>query len=199
MNDSEIELALQPLISLFNELGISYYICGSIASSAYGTSRATQDIDLVSDIPEISVNILVNKLSSEYFIDGEMIREAIKSKSSFNLIHLKTMMKLDVFILRNDMFHKMTNKRKIEDTLDKDENSIKVFLISPEDIILSKLDWYVKGNEVSERQWMDIIGVIKIQKNNLDLQYLKQWATELKVDNLLNKAFVECGFDLLHN
>lgn len=197
MNDSEIALALQPLISLFNELGISYYICGSIASSAYGTSRATQDIDLVSDITELSVNILVDKLRSDYFIDGEMIREAIELKSSFNLIHLKTMMKLDVFILRNDLFHKMTNKRKIEDTLDKDENSIKIFLSSPEDVILSKLDWYVKGNKASEQQWRDIIGVIKVQKNNLDLQYLKQWATELKVDNLLSKAFFECGIEFL--
>ena len=192
MNDSEIALALQPLVRLFEELGISYYICGSIASSAYGSSRSTQDIDLVSDITEQSVNILVEKLKSEYFIDGEMIREAIKSKSSFNLIHLETMMKLDIFIPRNDLYHKMTNKRKVEDTLDNNENSIKIFLSSPEDVILSKLDWFVKGNEVSERQWLDILGVIKVQKDRLDLPYLRQWADELRVDKLLKKAFEEC-------
>lgn len=196
MNKSEISFALEPLVELFKELNISYYICGSIASSSYGTSRATQDIDLVSDISEQLVNVLVDNLKSYYFIDGDMIKEAIKTESSFNLIHLKTMMKLDIFILRNDLFHKNTIQRKIEDTIDNDEKSIKIYLSSPEDVILSKLDWYVKGNEVSERQWLDIIGVIKVQKENLDIPYLKKWSLELKVNKLLNRAFTECDIQI---
>jgi len=196
MIDSEITLALQPVIGAFEEMGISYYICGSIASSAYGISRATQDIDLVSDISEQSVNILVERLRNEYFIDGDMIRDAIKSKSSFNLIHLKTMMKLDIFILQDDLFHKNTNQRKIKDTLDEDENSLKIFLSSPEDVILSKLVWFLNSNEVSERQWMDVLGVIKVQGGILDLEYLKYWATELRIDKQLKKAFAECDIQI---
>jgi len=196
MITSEITLALNPVISAFDEMGISYYICGSIASSSYGISRATQDIDLVSDIRETSVNNLVSKLRNEYFIDSEMIKDAIRSKSSFNLIHLKTMIKLDIFILRDDLFHKETNQRKIRDTLDDDENSIKIFLCSPEDVILSKLIWFVNGNEVSESQWMDVLGVIKVQGENLDSEYLKHWAIELRIDKQLVKAFSECDVQI---
>lgn len=194
MNMSEISLTIEPLISAFEEIGIPYYICGSIASSAYGISRATQDIDFVSDISKESVEILVEKLKDKYFIDADMIKDAIDSQSSFNLIHLKTMMKVDVFILKNNLFHRKTIQRKIKDNLDENEDSIEIFLCSPEDVILSKLIWYVSGNEISERQWLDIIGVIKVQQKNLDLEYLNHWATELNIERLLQKAFLECDF-----
>lgn len=193
---SDIDMALEPLIKIFKELSISYYICGSVASSAFGISRTTQDIDIVSNIKIESVDTIFEILKKEYFIDKEMILDAINTKTSFNLIHLETMLKLDIFILKNENYHLMTLSRAIEDRLEQNEDSLRIFLSTPEDIILSKLIWYKMGDEISERQWLDIRGVIKIQSKNLDLEYLMQWAKELKVFSLLTKAFSECDIQI---
>jgi len=196
MEKSEIELALEPVIKAFDEMGISYYLCGSLASSAYGLSRTTQDIDLVSDISIEHVNSLVEKLKEKYFIDSEMLRDAIKSETSFNLIHLDTMFKIDIFILKEDPYSKESFNRIQEDSLDQGKNSLKIFISSPEDVILSKLIWFKLGNEISERQWLDVLGVIKIQGDNLDKEYLIQWAKQKDIYDLLRKAFKECDYQI---
>lgn len=189
---SDFDKALEPLLKIFSELDISYYICGSLASSAFGISRTTQDIDMVSNINMSLVEILFESLKKDYFIDSEMIREAIDTHSSFNLIHLETMLKIDIFIQKDEIYHRTALNRIQKNKLEQNENSIQVFISSPEDIILSKLVWFKAGNEISERQWLDIIGVIKVQQKNLDLEYLTHWANELNVEKLLKKAFSEC-------
>ena len=191
---SEIDRALEPLIKIINEFGITYYICGSLASSAYGISRTTQDIDMVSNISKDFVNILFEKLKEEYFIDKDMIHEAIMSRTSFNIIHLETMFKIDIFIHTDEIYYKTAFSRIQKSRLEENENSIQVFISSPEDVILSKLVWFKAGNEISERQWLDILGVLKVQINNLDTGYLKHWAKELNVYKLLEKAFEECDY-----
>ena len=196
MEKSEIELALEPIINVFDEMGISYYLCGSLASSAYGLSRTTQDIDLVSDISMGHVNSFVEKLKEKYFIDAEMIRDAIKSETSFNLIHLDTMFKIDIFILKVDSYSKTSFNRIQEDSLDQGKDSLKIFISSPEDVILSKLIWFKLGSEISERQWLDILGVIKIQGDNLDKEYLIQWSKQRDIYDLLRKAFKECDYQI---
>lgn len=196
MEKSEIELALEPIINVFDEMGISYYLCGSLASSAYGLSRTTQDIDLVSDISMGHVNSFVEKLKEKYFIDAEMIRDAIKSETSFNLIHLDTMFKIDIFILKVDPYSKTSFNRIQEDSLDQGKDSLKIFISSPEDVILSKLIWFKLGSEISERQWLDILGVIKIQGDNLDKEYLIQWSKQRDIYDLLRKAFKECDYQI---
>ena len=196
MEKSEIELALEPIINVFDEMGISYYLCGSLASSAYGLSRTTQDIDLVSDISMGHVNSFVEKLKEKYFIDAEMLRNAIKSETSFNLIHLDTMFKIDIFILKVDPYSKTSFNRIQEDSLDQGKDSLKIFISSPEDVILSKLIWFKLGSEISERQWLDILGVIKIQGDNLDKEYLIQWSKQRDIYDLLRKAFKECDYQI---
>jgi hypothetical protein len=120
-----------------------------------------------------------------------MIKEAINRKSSFNVIHLATSMKIDVFVLQDSPYFKNAFSRKRAEILD--EGGRLFFLPSPEDIILVKLDWYKLGSCTSERQWSDILGVLKVQKKNLDLKYLQYWATELRLEDLLNTAFMESG------
>ena len=134
------------------------------------------------------INLLVDRLKSLFYIDAEMIRDAINSKSSFNLIHLETAMKVDVYILKDNQYHNTAFERRKKDFLDEDTNSVQIYLCPAEDIILAKLEWYKIGNETSERQWLDILGVIKIQDENLDVDYLKKWASELGVSDLLVKA-----------
>ena len=191
MNKSDIATILEPVVKTFEELGVLYYVGGSVASSAYGIARATLGVDLVSNLQSHQVNLLVEKLKPAFFIDSEMILDAIKTRSSFNIIHLDSMMKIDVFILIDKPYPQKAFERKRIDTLDDEAGSIKMYLCSPEDIILNKLEWYKAGNQVSERQWFDVLGVIKVQGDSLDLNYLKLWAKELDVLDLLEKALSE--------
>jgi len=191
MQKSEIIDALKPVIKTFDELGILYFIGGSIASSAYGTPRATMDVDLISALGYDLIKPLINKLKEEYFIDEEMINDALSTKTSFNIIHLETMLKIDVFILNDHPYYLKAFERKVLDSLQEDSNILNVYLCSPEDVILSKLEWYRLGEETSERQWLDILGVIKVQGDSLDKLYLTDWARKLGVFNLLEKSFSE--------
>ncbi|MEW6196148.1 MAG: hypothetical protein AB1521_13445 [Bacteroidota bacterium] len=195
MKQTKILNALEPVISAFEELGISYYIGGSIASSAYGVARATMDVDFVTALELNQVDALVEKLKSSFFVDKEMIVDAIKTKSTFNLLHLDTMVKIDVFILKQSPYFQKAFERRKKDSIQEESNSISVYLCSAEDIILNKILWYKEGNMISERQWLDILGVLKIQFNSLDKDYLRFWAKELQIDDLLKKAFTESGIE----
>ena len=136
---------------------------------------------------------LKSSLEQDYYIDEEMISEAIRQRSSFNLIHLETMIKIDVFIFKDEPYQNEVLQRKRMDSIEEGETSGKFYFSSPEDIILNKLQWYEIGGRVSERQWLDIIGVIKIQGNLLDADYLQHWAKELNLLELLEKAYQDAG------
>ena len=188
---SEISKAIEQFIITLERLNIPYYIGGSIASSVYGIARATIDVDLVSELRQEHVKLLVQGLKRDYFIDEEMIYDAIRNKSSFNLIHLATMLKIDIFISAGRQFDRKSFERRRKDSISDEPGSVQVFLCSAEDTILSKLEWYKSGGNVSERQWKDIIGIIKVQGELLDKYYLHNWAEELGVADLLEKALSE--------
>lgn len=192
MKSPDLIEAIKPVIYVFDNLLIPYYIGGSVASSVYGIARATLDIDIVADIKTENISGIMNELKSDYYIDQDMIKNAILNKSTFNLIHLQTMIKIDVFIYNNDLYGKESMRRKRLDTIE-DDKSILYSFSSPEDIILNKLLWYKKGNQISDRQWSDVTGVIKIQSNSLDKLYLIKWANELNIMDLLEKAFTDAG------
>jgi len=192
MKKPDILVALDAVIECFEELGIAYYIGGSVASSAYGVARATMDVDLVANIETSQVNRLVKALEEDYYIEAEMVRDAIHKSASFNLIHLETMIKIDVFIVKNQPYDSEALARRHPDTLD-EENSRRFYLSSPEDIILSKLQLYHRGGRVSQQQWKDVLGVLKVQADKLDLEYLKSWASRLNLSDLLNRSFDDSG------
>jgi hypothetical protein len=141
---------------------------------------------------------LVEKLSSAYYIDKDMILEALSSRKSFNLIHLDTMIKIDVFMIKDEPYHRSALQRRRKYTLNiENENALEFYLASSEDIILNKLDWFRMGNYVSEQQWRDIQGILKVQQESLDREYLLRWAENLGLSELLKKAFQDAG--LFHN
>ena len=190
ISDNDVIEALTPLIRVLEKLNIAYYVSGSIASSIYGAFRATKDIDMVFHLTPKHVDSLVHALKSEYYIDKDMILDALQRQSSFNIIHLKTMFKIDVFLLKQRPYDQEAFQRKRKDQLS-EKMETTIFLASPEDIILSKLEWYKAGNFVSERQWQDVLSVLKIQKDHLDMTYLKKWAQHLDILDLLEKALME--------
>lgn len=193
MKSPDLIDAIQPVIKAFERLNVDYYIGGSIASSAYGVARATMDVDMVSELKEEHAHPLTEMLKSDYFIDEEMILDAVKRKSSFNIIHLETMFKIDVFLKKGDRYGRESFSRKRKETLDEEIKDAGFFISSSEDIILNKLIWFQQGGEIAERQWYDILGVIRVQGNLLDKEYLCKWAEELGVKDLLERAFTETG------
>ena len=195
MKNPDIVIAIEPVVKAFEESGVAYYIGGSVASSACGIPRATLDVDIVADLKPHQVHFFAERLQSEYFIDEEMILKAIRRKASFNLVHLKTMLKVDVFIVSDDAYHQETLKRKKKETLGDEEDTAEFYFASPEDVILSKLEWFYKGGNISERQWNDVIGVFKVQQKLLNLQYLRHWAEILGLTDLLEKSLHEAGIE----
>lgn len=196
MQNLEMLSALQPVVNTFEKLSIPYYIGGSIASSIYGMARATMDIDIVADVQLRHISLLRQELEASYYIDEEMIEKAIQNNSSFNLIHLETVIKIAVFILKDIPYHQNALERKIKDTLEDDGIKTEFYFSSPEDIIISKLQWYEIGGKVSERQWLDVIGVIKVQGDSLDKNYLQVWAKKLGIFELLKNAFNDAEIQL---
>ena len=189
MDAEEAIHALIPLVEALEQLGISYYVGGSLASSVHGISRPTQDADVVADIRLEHVRSLVRNLEAEYYIDADTIREAIRYRSSFNAIFLGSMLKVDVFIPKLRSFTQQEQLRASPRII---EEGYRPFLLSsPEDIILNKLEWYKMGGESSTRQWNDILGVLEHQGTKLDPTYLERWARALDVAELLERAITE--------
>lgn len=193
MSKSEIINALHPIVELLEELKIPYYIGGSVASSALGISRSTMDVDVITDFNPAVIKNLVQRLSKEYYIDGEMIRDAFEHKSSFNIIHNSTSYKIDFFISKTSDYQQTIFDRIIRKKFVDQNETIEIFICSPEDVILTKLIWYKERGGVSEKQWSDILGVLKVQKNQLDMNYLDYWSEKLFVNVEFLKAKSEAG------
>jgi hypothetical protein len=178
------------VIDALETLGVPYLIGGSFAAAVYGVARLTADADLVADVRLEHVDLLSSRLSTDFYLDVDSIREAIRHRSSFSLIHFKTMFKVDVFLPKPRPYSRMQMERRVRQPLSA-ELDRQAYFSSAEDSVLSKLEWYRLGGEVSDRQWRDILGVIKTQGERLDLAYLRQWAAALNVADLLEKALLE--------
>lgn len=180
------------VVSIFEALATPYVVGGSVASSLHGIPRATQDVDIVVRLGPHQVPGLLARLKDEFYVDEGAVREAIRRASSFNIIHLDTMYKIDVFVCGEDPLKLEEFSRAKEITVDPDTGS-RLMLADAADIILQKLIWYEIGNRVSERQWRDVIGVIKVSGDLLDMEYLRRWAVRKNLWSLLTKAFAEAG------
>ena len=172
------------VVDVFDALAIPYFVGGSLAAALHGIARATLDVDLVANLRLDQVDDLAQMLTGAFYADAEMMRDAVHWQSSFNLIHLKTMFKVDVFVRGTLPFDRSQFDRRVLYRLS-DSPPRSAYVASPEDNILAKLSWYRLGNEVSDRQWQDIISVVKIQGDRLDVSYLRQWARLLGVADLL--------------
>lgn len=172
----------------FDSLSVPYVIGGSLASSLYGIPRSTQDVDLVADIQSSQVEVFIASLGDEFYADLEMIQDAIRQRKSFNVIHLATMFKADIFCLQEDAWSQSEIARARLEPVETQGKSLDLRFATPEDTLLHKLVWYQLGNQTSDRQWGDILGILKIQGAALDLDYLDRWARHLDVDELLRRA-----------
>ena len=122
-----------------------------------------------------------------------MVKDAIGHRSEFNVIHLDTMFKVDIFLPKRRPFDQIIQQRARKGAFTIFEERAVVIMESPEDVILSKLEWYKRGGEISERQWGDILGVLKVQGHTIDVAYLRHWAGQIGVEELLARALHEAG------
>jgi hypothetical protein len=178
------------VIDALEKLGVRYLIGGSLASAIYGVPRATMDADLVADLRMENAEPLARALASAFYVDAEMIRDAIRQQRSFNVIHLDTAFKVDVFVRKQRAFDESQLARRIKYVVATDPERT-AFVASAEDTILAKLEWYRLGGETSERQWHDVLGIVKAQGERLDIGYLREWAAQLGVADLLERVLNE--------
>ncbi len=187
MLDSEAFVATLLVTDLLDTLGVPYVIGGSVASMAHGMIRSTMDVDLLADLAMEHVPAFVAALADQFYVDESAIETAIKRRSSFNLIHLATMVKVDLFLPKDRPFDRQQLARRVAQRNYPDSGET-LWILTAEDVILAKLDWFRMGDESSERQWRDILGVMKTQRDALDIAYLQLWAEQLGVADLLERA-----------
>lgn len=183
--------AVLPVVDALEALGVPYHMGGSVASSFTGVARATQDADLVADLRPEHAASLAEALQGSYYADLERIVHAIQTRRSFNVIHLPTTYKVDVFVSKATPFARENMARRVAQEIPDLGRSL--YMSSPEDIVLHKLLWYAEGGGVSDRQWYDLQGVLRISGRRLDLTYLWTWAERLEIADLLRKALEEAG------
>ena len=180
--------ALAPVARAFGFLGVRYYVGGSLASSVRGVPRSSLDVDVAAELLPQHVAPLVAALAREYYVSGDRVRDAVDARRSFNAIHLATMMKVDVFTSKQRAFDRSLFDRLKPEFLDVAGTSIPYPVPRAEDVVLLKLDWFRAGGEVSERQWADVLGVLRVSGGEIDREYLGRWAAELGVGDLVEQA-----------
>lgn len=181
----EISTALEVLSRAFVAAKCRYLIGGSFASSMQGEFRATNDIDILTDLQPHGVPQFRQVLGDAFIVDDIALLAAAERRASCNIIHEPSFIKIDLFYSREE-FHLQELERAVELALP--SSGITVHVATPEDIILAKLAWYKKGGNVSDRQWRDILGVLRIQQQRLDRDYLSKWSAILNVESLLDTA-----------
>src|SRR5262245_22213594 len=175
------------LRKILDRLAVPYMVVGSIASSIYGQVRVSWSIDLVASLRRYNIEPLVERLQPEFYIAEDEIRTALEHDRPFNVIHLSSGFKFDIFPGGQNRYQQLALGRRREETSPLGEFPV----ASPEDVILGKLRWFRMGGEVSPQQWNDVLGVIAMQREHLDYEYLREWAAYLKITDLLDGILAE--------
>jgi hypothetical protein len=176
---------LMRLVGLLDKTRIPYMVAGSMGSSFHGRPRATQDADLVIDPAEGQLGSLLAFLERDYYVSREAARDAVRHRTMFNVIDLAGGWKADLIVRKDRPY----SRREFERRQQIEAMGQTLWVESPEDAILSKLEW-MKGRE-SDVQYTDALGVAVAQWRDLDLEYLREWAAELSVEDMLARLLKE--------
>jgi len=178
--------ALSPVVAAMRTLEIPHYVGGSVASSFHGATRSTMDVDVVCELTDGQVSSFAALFNRDFYISEPAVRDAVSRKSCFNLIHLPTSFKIDIFVSRGRPFDVEAMQRARLHLLG-DERGVEVPIATAEDSIISKLEWYRLSNKTSERQWDDVSRLIRLLGDQADFAYLENAAASVGVSDLLTR------------
>lgn len=167
-------------------VGGEYFVGGSVASSLQGEPRATNDIDIVLTLPLGRISAFAAALGERYEVDLDMLRDALLHGGSCNVFFLPTVMKVDLFAVGPSAYDEVEFARRQRVLVR--ESGETLFVKSPEDTVLRKLLWYREGGGVSEKQWRDVVEVLRVSGDQMDFAYVHSWAARLGLEPLLERA-----------
>lgn len=187
----EIQRALESIARAFDSLGVTWAIGGSLASAAHGEPRATNDIDVVALLDEIQARRIPALLGDDFYADADAAAEAVRRRSSFNVVDQRSFIKIDIFVPgRGPLGTGQLDRRQRLDLL---PGLAALPILGPEDVVLQKLNWYRLGGEVSDRQWRDVVSVLRHAAVELDNAYLDTVAEGAGLASLLARARRDAG------
>lgn len=182
MTDDSVGGFLARVTGKLSEAGIPYMVVGSFASSFHGVPRSSRDLDLVIDPDERTLERFLTELPvDEYYVDREAAFEALRRRAQFNVIDMATAWKADLIIRRARPFSIEEMRRRIQADL----SGAHVFVASPEDTLLSKLEWAKEGG--SDLQLRDAAGILELRSDGLDRPYIEHWVGELGLTELWSR------------
>jgi hypothetical protein len=172
---------LKSVATRLEAVGIPYMVTGSMAANFYTTPRMTRDIDLVIELSEEDIHRVVQLFQDEYYIDRDMVQQAVRNRSMFNMIHNALVVKVDCVVRKDSDYRREEFARRRPVAIAGQQ----VFLVAPEDLILSKLDWAKESR--SQTQLGDVRNLLK-SVQGLDTAYLNHWAVRLGLGTLLQEV-----------
>ncbi len=171
---------LETIASILNQKGFRYFVTGSQASAMYGEPRFTQDIDIVLELSEEQLSEFLEGFDSEdFYLSESAARSAVARRGMFNLIQPVTGGKVDFVVAKDSDFDRSRMERVRQLSI---SESVNAKFASPEDVILKKMQWYMKDH--SDRHIRDILGVLKIQETSIDLSHIETWLERLGVTDV---------------
>jgi hypothetical protein len=177
---------------LFESMAIPWVLGGSLASSMVGEPRSTMDIDMAVRMGLDHVDQLVAAVIDRYYVSADMVREAVIRKSSFNILHYESALKVDIFVLGEGLLDRRQIDRRRRVVVDAGR-SFELWTGSTEDQVLRKLAWFRSGGEVSDRQWRDVLGILVVQADRLNVTDLVATGQLVGLADLVQRALLEAG------
>ena len=174
------------MAATFDELGVAYALGGSMASSLLGEPRSTVDVDMAVRLDPASGSELLDRVRAAFYVPEDSARTAILTHSSFNLVDTASSLKVDLFVLGDGLLDRMQLERRVLIPVPGAPSGI--WVTSAEDLVLRKLDWFRRGGSVSDRQWRDVVGILRVHGDALDRVYLEASARQLDLDDELADA-----------